>query len=189
VLKSFGVRFGAFSLYLPGLLTAEALEIGAVFAELARPHWRPGGGAVSVLPHPAPPLEALSLRGLAAVAGLAIPVLTLEKFDALARAAPSARPDLVELTPALLAGIGWTAGQTDSILRALGFVRVKKTDPGETNVWRRLSFAPRRPAPARSSVAAAPGDPRLSPPTPAPARKGRRRRPRRRASSATGTSD
>jgi ATP-dependent RNA helicase SUPV3L1/SUV3 len=189
VLKSFGVRFGAFSLYLPGLLTAEALEIGAVFAELARPHWRPGGGAVSVLPHPAPPLEALSLRGLAAVAGLAIPVLTLEKFDALARAAPSARPDLVELTPALLAGIGWTAGQTDSILRALGFVRVKKTDPGETNVWRRLAFAPRLPAPARSSVAAAPGDPRLSPPTPAPARKGRRRRPRRRASSATGTSD
>ncbi len=86
VLKSLGVRFGAFSLYLPGLMTAEALAIGAVFAELAKPRWRPSGKALSVLPHPAPPPEALSLRGLTAVAGLAIPVLTLEKFDALSRA-------------------------------------------------------------------------------------------------------
>ncbi len=115
--------------------------------------------AVSVLPHPAPPPEALSLRGLAAVAGLAIPVLTLEKFDALARAAPSERPDLVELTPALLAGVGWTAGQADAILRALGFVRVKKADPADPSLWRRRAFAPRppaaAPAPVRPPVAAA----------------------------------
>ena len=84
VLKSFGVRFGAFSLYLPALLRAEALAIGAVFAELAAPRWRPAARRLSVLPHPHPPPEALGLRGLAAVAGLAIPVLALEAFDALA---------------------------------------------------------------------------------------------------------
>ena len=189
VLKSLGVRFGAFSLYLPGLMTAEALAIGAVFAELAKPRWRPSGKALSVLPHPAPPPEALSLRGLTAVAGLAIPVLTLEKFDALSRANPSERPDLLELTPALLAVIGWTAGQAEAIVRALGFVRIKKADPAETSLWRRRPLAPRPPAAAASHAPTAqtPAGPRPSPPSVAP-RKARRRRPRRRASSATETS-
>ena len=99
ILKSFGVRFGAFSLYLPALLSAEALAIGAVFAHLASPRWRPAPGRPNVLPSPAPPTEALSLRGLAAAGGLAIPVLALEKFDAMARAAPVGRSELVALTP------------------------------------------------------------------------------------------
>jgi ATP-dependent RNA helicase SUPV3L1/SUV3 len=188
VLKSLGVRFGAFSLYLPGLMSAEALAIGSVFAELAKPRWRPSGKALSVLPHPAPAPEALSLRGLTAVAGLAIPVLTLEKFDALSRETPSARPDLVELNPALLALVGWTAGQAEAILRALGFVRIRKSDPAETSLWRRRSLASRPPAPERLSVAQTPAGPRASPPPSAPPRKGRRRRPRRRSSNATGTS-
>ncbi len=190
VLKSLGVRFGAFSLYLPGLMTAEALAIGAVFAELAKPRWRPSGSALSVLPHPAPPPEALSLRGLTAVAGLAIPVLALEKFDAASRASPSERSDLVELTPALLALVGWTAGQAEAILRGLGFVRIKKPDPAETSLWRRRAFAPRRPAaaPGRAPAAATPAGPRHSPPPSVPPRKSRRRRPRRRVSSASETS-
>jgi ATP-dependent RNA helicase SUPV3L1/SUV3 len=191
VLKSLGVRFGTFSLYLPGLMTAEALAIGAVFAELAKPRWRPSGKALSVLPHPAPPPEALSLRGLTAVAGLAVPVLTLEKFDALSRENASGRPDLVELTPALLALVGWTAGQAEAVLRALGFVRLKKANPAETSVWRRRSFAPRPTATAAASDrppgAQTPVEPRLAPPPSAPPRKARRRRPRRRASSATRT--
>jgi ATP-dependent RNA helicase SUPV3L1/SUV3 len=41
MLKGLGVRFGAFSLYLPSLLTAEAQLIGAAYAELASPGWRP----------------------------------------------------------------------------------------------------------------------------------------------------
>ncbi len=102
VLKSFGVRFGAFSLYLPALLTEEATAIGAVFADLAAPRWRPARDSLSVVPRPAPPPEALSLRGLTTVANMAVPVLTLEKFGALTRAAHAERPDLVEVTPALL---------------------------------------------------------------------------------------
>ena len=40
-LKGLGVRFGAFSLYLPSLLSPEAELVGAAYAELARPGWRP----------------------------------------------------------------------------------------------------------------------------------------------------
>ncbi len=65
VLKSFGVRFGAFSLYLPELLTEEARTIGSVFAELAAPRFRPAADRLTILPHPHPPPEALGLRGFA----------------------------------------------------------------------------------------------------------------------------
>ena len=188
VLKTFGVRFGAFSLYLPGLLTLEAQEIGAVFAELAAPRWRPAPEGPSILPHPVPPPEALGLRGLAAVAGLAIPVLTLERFDALAREAPSERPDIVALTADLLDAVGWTAAQADAILRAIGFVRVKRTDPAAPSLWRRRPFAPRNLAPAPRPSAPAAAEAR-SPQSPSvPPRKARRRRPRRRVFTASGMS-
>ncbi len=186
ILKSFGVRFGAFSLFLPALLTAEALAIGAVFAHLKAPRWRPAAGKLSVLPSPAPPTEALSLRGLAAVAGLAVPVLALETFDAMARAEPGKRPDLVELTPTLLAAVGWTGAQADTILRSLGFVRVKTTEAAEASLWRRRPFAPRPPAPARPAATQEPVLQRAAPSTPAPAGKNRRRRARRRSNPAPG---
>ncbi len=185
VLKSFGVRFGAFSLYLPGLMTAEARAIGEAFADLAAPRFRPATDGLTVLPRPAPPFEALSLRGLAAVAGLAIPVLSLEKFDMLAREAAPQRSGLVELTPALLAAVGWKPGQADQILRGLGFVRVKKADPAEPSLWRRRALAPWSPAPAHPSAAPTPGDTRSS--LRPPARKRRRRRANR-PPAATGTS-
>jgi ATP-dependent RNA helicase SUPV3L1/SUV3 len=40
-LKGLGVRFGAFSIYLPAMLTPEARVVCAIFAELAHPGWRP----------------------------------------------------------------------------------------------------------------------------------------------------
>jgi len=86
-LKGLGVRFGAFSLYLPDLQSPEAGAVAAAFAALASPEWRPPADALSALPQPAPPPEALALRGLRAVAGLAAPVEALERLDALARAA------------------------------------------------------------------------------------------------------
>ncbi len=185
VLKSFGVRFGAFSLYLPALLAAEAQAIGAVFAELAAPRWRPPSERLSPLPHPAPPPEALSLRGLRAVAGMAAPVLALEGLDSLSRAAAPERAGLVELTPCLLAALGWKPGQADQILRALGFVRVRRSDPAEASLWRRRAMAPHAPSHAHAppDVAAEPR-PRQQPSS---VRRARRRRARRRAASAAGT--
>jgi len=182
-LKGFGVRFGAFSLYLPALLTPEALGIGDVFAELARPGWRPAADALTALPHPAPPPEALSLRGLRAIAGMAAPVLALERLDALARAAPECAAGAVQLTPELLANLGWNAGQAEPILRALGFAPARKAEAAESSLWRRRPTSAKAPpgGPAASPFAAL--APLVKPPAP-PARRARRKRRRRRAASA-----
>ena len=182
-LKGFGVRFGAFSLFLPALLTPEARMVGAVFAELARPGWRPAADALTALPHPAPPPAALSLRGLRVVAGMAAPVLALERLDALARAAPESAAGAVQLTPQLLADLGWRPGQAESILRALGFAPARKTDAAESSLWRRRPNAAKAPpaGPAASPFAAL--APLVRPPT-SPARRARRKRRRRRAASA-----
>jgi ATP-dependent RNA helicase SUPV3L1/SUV3 len=183
VLKSLGVRFGAFSLYLPALLTPEAHAIGAVFAELAAPRWRPAPDGLTVLPHPAPPPEALSLRGLRAVAGLAAPVLALERLDALAR--DSAPEGLLALTPDLMAELGWKPTEAEPVLRALGFVRIRKTDPEAPSLWRLRPMA----APARSPASGPPALPGIAAeprakPAPGSSRSARRRRARRRAAAA-----
>ena len=136
-LKGLGVRFGAFSLYLPSLLAPEAELVGAAYAELARPGWRPEPGALTALPHPAPLPEALSLRGLRAVGGLAAPIAELERLDALARAALPDGAGAVELTPALLADLRWRPEDAEHVLRALGFVRVRKGESDDRPLWRR----------------------------------------------------
>jgi ATP-dependent RNA helicase SUPV3L1/SUV3 len=183
VLKALGVRFGAFSLYLPALLTEEAKAIGAVFAELAAPRWRPAGDGLALLPHPALPPEALSLRGLRAVAGLAAPVLQLERLDALAR--NSAQEGTLALTQTLMSDLGGKPGQAEAILRALGFVRIRKADPGEPSLWRRRSLAARVPVQTRAGAApAAPAAGSRAKGPALPSRRARRRRARRRAAAA-----
>jgi ATP-dependent RNA helicase SUPV3L1/SUV3 len=153
-LKALGARFGAFSLYLPSLLTPEAELVGAVFAELARPGWRPDARALTALPHPAPPPEALSLRGLRAVGGLAAPIAELERLDALARAALPEGEGAVDLTPALLAALQWKTEDAERVLRALGFVRLRGGEGDNATLWRRRAARPTAKAPA--DIAATP---------------------------------
>jgi ATP-dependent RNA helicase SUPV3L1/SUV3 len=142
MLKGLGVRFGAFTLFLPSLMTPEAQLIGAAYAELACPGWRPdAGGALIPLPHAAPPPEALSFRGLRAVSGLAAPIAELERLDALARAALPDGAGAVDLTPALLADLGWQREQAEHVLRGLGFARVRKSEGLEGGLWRRRAAA------------------------------------------------
>ncbi len=184
-LKALGVRFGAFSLYLPALLTPEAQLVGAVFAELARPGWRPIADALTALPRPAPPPEALSLRGLRAVGGMAAPVLALERLDAMARAAPGPSDGSIHLTPQLLAGLGWNPGQAAQILRALGFAPAGKAAPTESGLWRRRPTSAIAPAGAPRTPGASPFAalaPLVRPPA-SQARRAHRRRRRRRAAS------
>ena len=177
-LKSLGVRFGAFSLYLPSLLTPEAQLVGAVFAKLARPGWRPDCEALTALPHPAPPPEALSLRGLRAVGGLAAPIADLERLDALARAALPEGAGAVELTPALLADLKWRPEDAEHVLRGLGFARVRKGEGANAPLWRRR----RAPAetmqaePAATPFAALAALAQASPPAARRARRGKARR-------------
>ena len=155
-LKGLGVRFGAFSLYLPGLFAPEARAIGEIFAALAAPRWRPSANALGPAPRPLPPPEALGLRGLAAIGGLVAPVLALEKLDALSRVNPALQ-GVVELTPELTAALGWTRGQTEEILRALGFVRTRKAEDTRPSQWRRRMIAARplgQPAPPEDAASA-----------------------------------
>jgi len=186
VLKSLGVRFGAFSLYLPALLTVEAQAVGAVFARLAAPHWRPAAGGLPLLPRPAPPAEALSLRGLRAVGSVAAPVLMLERIDSLARG-EGGGPGVLELNSELSASLGWTPAETEQILRALGFVRIRKADEAQASQWRLRPMAPReRPAPSPPAAFASASQPRPDRPASAQRRARRRRSRRRRGPPAAG---
>ena len=178
-LKALGVRFGAFSLFLPALLAPEAQCVSAAFADLAAPAWRPPADALSELPAPAPRIEALSLRGLRAIGGIAAPVLALERLDALARAAAPQAHGAIALSDALLAALGWERGPAERVLRALGYAPVKK---GDAFLWRRRSRqAEKPPAPAASSPFQALAA--LATPTSVPARRQRRKKPPRRAAS------
>jgi ATP-dependent RNA helicase SUPV3L1/SUV3 len=183
-LKALGVRFGAFSLYLPALLNAEAQRFSAAFAQMASPHWRPGSEGLTPLPDPPPPPGALAFWGVRAVAGLAVPVEALERLDSLIRAAPRQAGGVV-LDDAALAGLGWSAEQAARILRGLGFAPARKPEAGAPMVWRRRQTrAPvERAKPASSSpfAALAALTPPPAAPTPATPRV-RRRRVRRRAS-------
>ena len=136
-LKGLGVRFGAFSLYLPAQMTQEARLVGEVFAALARPGWRPAAEALTPLPHPPPPPEAFGLRGLRAVGGFAAPAAALERLDTLAREADPGAAGAIRLTPQLLAALGWKPGQAEQILRGLGFARARKGGEPEADLWRR----------------------------------------------------
>jgi len=136
MLKSLGVRFGAFSLYLPDLLTPEAQSFARAFAQLSAPAWRPKSDAPTPLPEPTPPATALAAWGLRAVAGLAVPVEALEQLDGLIRAAPRKAGGAL-LEPATLASLGWPPEQTDRILRGLGFTPAEKPAAGQPVLWRR----------------------------------------------------
>ncbi|HEY1454696.1 MAG TPA: helicase-related protein [Roseiarcus sp.] len=179
MLKGLGVRFGAFSLYLPSLLTAEAQLIGAAYAELASPGWRPEPEALAVLPHPAPLPEALSFRGLRAVGGLAAPIADLERLDALARVALPDGAGAVDLTPALLADLKWERGEAEQVLRGLGFARTRKGEGAEGGLWRRRA-TPAPPTSAGIAVTPFAALAALAKPNSAAARRARRAKARRR---------
>jgi ATP-dependent RNA helicase SUPV3L1/SUV3 len=162
-LKSLGVRIGAFSLFLPDLLTAEAQAVAGVFARLAAPEWRASGTGPAPLPETELPPRALGLRGLVRAGALAVDVTTLERLADLLRRHAGAG-GVASPPDAALAGLGWTLEEARAVLAGLGYQR---TGAG----WRRRSprQAPRKPAPSPFEALA-----QLS----APPR--RTRRPRRR---------
>ena len=75
-LKSFGIRAGVHSVWLPALLKGRAPTVAQAF--VAGEAFRPGGGGVTALPEPAPSARLLSAFGLRAVGRLAAGVELLE---------------------------------------------------------------------------------------------------------------
>jgi ATP-dependent RNA helicase SUPV3L1/SUV3 len=176
-LRGFGVRFGAFSLYLPALLEGEALAFAAAFARLWSPDWRGSADGLAPLPDPAPSSQVLAALGLRAVGALAAPVEGLERLDAIIRAAPRALGGAL-LGPEAFAPLGWAPADAERILKALGFSPSRKGAPAGSAIWRRRAPKPPSPKanPKPSPFAA------LAALSPKPARRPRRRRPRRAAS-------
>ena len=172
-LRALGVRFGAFSLFLPALLAPEALAFSGAFSQLAAPSWGAVPNRLSAMPSPPPPPTALAGVGLRAVGGLAAPVEMLERLDEGLRSAPRDRGGAV-LSDEAIEALGWTRAEAERLLRGLGYRRVGKRAPP---AWRRAAVASTKTTSASeraSSPFAA-----LAAFTPRPQRSKRRRRARR----------
>ncbi len=181
-LRSFGVRFGAFSLFLPGLLSDLARPLVSAFAGLEAPHWTPAPDGLVRLPAPAPSSQALAWRGRRAVAAWAVPVEELERLDQLLRDSPRQAGGSA-LGADAAATLGWEEAALAPILKALGYAPARKPVPGKPVLWRRRTepaakAAPDKPAPNSPFAALAV----LNAPPPA---KRPRRKPRRRLRATT----
>jgi ATP-dependent RNA helicase SUPV3L1/SUV3 len=173
MLRSLGVRIGAFSLYMPALLRPEARALAQAMVQREAGGWRPAPGVVP-LPDPAPSARTLAAHGLRAVRNLGVPVEQLEQLDELLRAGPIQNGGVV-LSDAARETLGWSAHDSQTILRALGFAPVNRPQAGEPIAWRRRADRKAEPAAAPRphspfAALAALKD------KPAPARRPRRRR-------------
>ncbi|MFN3523453.1 MAG: helicase-related protein, partial [Phenylobacterium sp.] len=140
-LKGLGVRIGAFSLFMPGLLKPEALAFAQAFTHgfataAGAGGWRPPADRPSRLPDPAPAPAALAAFGLRRVAGLAVPVSALERLDELLRGAPRQGAAAV-FSDQAREELGWSEAEARAILKGLGFAPQGKAQPGEPQAWRR----------------------------------------------------
>jgi ATP-dependent RNA helicase SUPV3L1/SUV3 len=171
-LRELGVRIGAFSVFLPAVLGEEALAFAQAVGGGV---WKGAADGVSKLPTPAPSPRVLSARGLRAVGGFAVPVLQLERLDDLMRAGFKHGVGMI-LADDARDGLGWSAQEAETILRALGYTPTGRARP---LAWRRRGETTKpeavKPAPAGSPFAALAGLRVAAPEAPE-----RRRRPRRR---------
>lgn len=158
--KTFAIRVGAHSVWLPGVLKPRARAMAQAFVGEA---FRPTAEGLVALPSPPPPPRALAAFGRRAVGRWSAPVEALERFAELSRAAGKA-----PLPDAALPELGWTAEQARAVQAALRVPRADKAArPGKP-----------APAPQDSPFAA------LAQLTRPPAPPRRKRRPRRKAASA-----
>jgi ATP-dependent RNA helicase SUPV3L1/SUV3 len=175
ILRGLGVKIGAFSLYLPGVLRPEARALAEALARREAPGWRPATDRPGRLPAPPPSARALAAYGLRAVRGLSVPVEQLEQLDEALRAGEPQNGGVV-LAEAARQALGWSPDEARAILKGLGYAAAAK--PGEgPSVWRRRfekEFAVERKAAAPPhSPFAALAALRDAPP---PARRRRRRK-------------
>jgi ATP-dependent RNA helicase SUPV3L1/SUV3 len=172
-LRSLGVRFGAFTLFMPKLQSQAARALASAFAGLDMPRWRPPTDRPSRAPEVRPTPRALAAYGLQLCGDLAVPVDMLNRLDERLRAEPT-QGGAVILTPEALSDLGWDEATAQTIMRGLDFAPARKFAPGQPSFWRQRRLkAPAAPGPAAgpspfAALAALKVEPRR-----------RRRRPRR----------
>ncbi|HEY1559888.1 MAG TPA: DEAD/DEAH box helicase [Caulobacteraceae bacterium] len=131
-LRRLGVRIGAFALFVPSLLTADAAILAAMLV--------PGD----------PRAEAL--QGRVRLAGIAAPAVELEALAEALRAAPSRRGGRL-VSRSALAAVGIEAARAETLLRALGFAAVGRGEADGSRLWRRRREAPVKAAQPHSPFA------------------------------------
>ncbi|HZV84617.1 MAG TPA: helicase-related protein [Brevundimonas sp.] len=155
-LRTFGVRVGGHSVWLPGLLKARAKTLAQAF--ITREPFRPGPGALTLLPEPPPSPRTLAAFGLRAAGRFAAGVELLETISE-RRARGGGR-----LSETDMAELGVAAGDLPLLAAALKTTRAQQQDgePGGPRAVKDSPFA------ALSVLTAAPET-------------SRRRRPRKRS--------
>jgi ATP-dependent RNA helicase SUPV3L1/SUV3 len=131
-LRRLGVRIGAFALFVPSLLTADAAVLAAMLAS------------------DDPRAEAL--QGRVRLGDITPPAVELEALAEVLRAAPSRHGGRL-LSRAALAAVGVDASQAEAMLRALGFAPVGRGEADGSRLWRRRREAPTRSAQPHSPFA------------------------------------
>lgn len=165
-LKTFAIRVGAHSVWLPGVMKPRAAALAQAFLPREATTGLAGEGLLA-LPDPPPPARALSAFGRRAVGRWTAPVEALETFAEAQRTAGK-----TPLSDEALNGLGWTADQAKAIHAALRTPRAERAPrPGKPT-----------PPPKDSPFAALA---QLTQPPRPPAKPKAARRPRRRPRRAT----
>ncbi|MCA6304138.1 MAG: phosphonate-binding protein [Phenylobacterium sp.] len=142
-LRALGVRLGAFSIFLPGLPSREALHFVRAVLAPGLPAPRPGrmaGGQETPL------RPVLAAAGLRRVGDLLLEATRLEALDAALRAAPSSGRG-IEVAPGLADILDGPVEHLFAALRALGFTPAERPSMDRPATWRRRRGpAPRPPS-------------------------------------------
>lgn len=123
-LARLGLRFGTESVFLPGLLKAEAIRLRAILWATRRGAGTPPVpvGRMSFAPLPEVEAGFYGAIGYRLAGGVAVRVDVLERFAAEVRAALREGKDgAALLPPALLSGIGVSTADAGGVLETLGF--------------------------------------------------------------------
>ena len=154
-LRTFAVRMGAHSVWLPGMLKARARTLAQAF--VAGEPFRPGATTLTALPEPPPSPRLLSAFGLRAVGKVAAAVDLLESMSERQAAGKGV------LTDADVGALGVSLDEARALTAALKASRAQKPDRGD-----RPRTVKDSPFAVLSALTAAP-----------PPARAKRRRPRR----------
>ncbi|WP_309627491.1 helicase-related protein [Brevundimonas sp.] len=119
-IKTFAIRVGTHSVWLPGVLKPRGRLLSQAFA--APESFRARTEGLTLLPLPTPSPRALSAFGVRAAGRWAVPVEDLERASDLRRENKGA------LSDDALKSLGWTAGDAKVIWTALKTVRARMPD-------------------------------------------------------------
>ncbi len=140
-LRSLGIRFSGFALFIAGLQTPAARALLTAFAAVEAPQWRASPERPSRLPDTGVLSSGvvervLGWRRLVACGDQAVPVNILDRLEAVLTGAPRQAGGVV-LDDDAIAATGMDKPQWTRLLKALGYTSARRIRADEPTVWRR----------------------------------------------------